>query len=427
MILHRISLQFPNPKLQSAIPKRFISSSFFPSSSSKLKEEYCFKPPDNLSKNPKPNDYETPKFTRKQKPLYKPPSTLDTTKILHSDLPFDFRFSYTESSPDVRPIGLREPKYSPFGPSRIDRVWTGVCAPVVDLTVKSVDDGNEGGLNLEERRKKLRQDVLGKPLSDAERKILVDKCQRIRTKRQINLGRDGFTHNMLNDIHNNWKTCEAVRVRCLGVPTVDMKNVCNQLEDKTGGKIIYRHGGLLVLYRGRHYKPKERPVIPVMLWRPHEPIYPRLIKSTIDSLTIDETKEMRKRGLSVPALAKLGKNGYYGNLVPMVRDAFLTEEMVRIDCKGLGKSDFKKIGFKLRDLVPCILVTFKKEQIVVWRGPNYTSPEPGEVNDDNSLDYLVGESSHTVKEDSSSSNNYESSSSDDELLSPDSKLLAPPI
>ncbi|RZC63450.1 hypothetical protein C5167_025193 [Papaver somniferum] len=44
------------------------------------------------------------------------------------------------------------------------------------------------------------------------------------------VGRDCFTHNILNDIHNNWKTCEAVRIRCLGVPTVNMKNVCNQLE-----------------------------------------------------------------------------------------------------------------------------------------------------------------------------------------------------
>ena len=44
------------------------------------------------------------------------------------------------------------------------------------------------------------------------------------------VGRDGLTHNMLNDIHNNWKSCEAVRVKCLGVPTVDMQNVCHQLE-----------------------------------------------------------------------------------------------------------------------------------------------------------------------------------------------------
>lgn len=42
------------------------------------------------------------------------------------------------------------------------------------------------------------------------------------------------------------------------------------------------------------------------------------------------------------------KNGYYGSLVPMVRDAFLVSELVRIDCLGLEKKDYKKIGAKLR-------------------------------------------------------------------------------
>ena len=77
-------------------------------------------------------------------------------------------------------------------------------------------------------------------------------------------------------------------------------------QDKTFGKIIHRHGGLLILYRGRNYHPKKRPVIPLMLWRPHEPVYPRLIKTTIDGLSIEETKEMRKKGLAVPPLTKLG-------------------------------------------------------------------------------------------------------------------------
>lgn len=43
-----------------------------------------------------------------------------------------------------------------------------------------------------------------------------------------------------------------------------------------------------------------------MLWKPHEPVYPRLIKTTIDGLSIEETKEMRKRGLAAPALTRLG-------------------------------------------------------------------------------------------------------------------------
>ncbi|GMH00563.1 hypothetical protein Nepgr_002402 [Nepenthes gracilis] len=356
------------------------------SSSSKLHSKYSFKPPPFLRpQNPNPNS-QIPRpqapitntnNKRTKKPPYRPPSSLETgKKPVHSDLPFDFRYSYTESSPAVRPIGLREPKYSPFGPGRLDREWTGVCAPVLDPKVRSVDPEEEDP-KLEEKRRRRREEIQGKPLSNAERKILVDKCQKNRTKKQINLGRDGLTHNMLNDIHNHWKHAEAVRIKCLGVPTVDMKNVCFQLEDKTFGKIIHRHSGLLVLYRGRNYNPKKRPLIPIMLWKPHEPVYPKLIKTTIDGLSIEETKEMRKRGLSVPALTKLARNGYYGSLVAMVRDAFLTEELVRIDCQGLDRSDHKKIGVKLRDLVPCILVSFEKEQIVVWRGKNYQPREDG--------------------------------------------------
>nr|GEU97093.1 CRS2-associated factor 1, mitochondrial [Tanacetum cinerariifolium] len=351
--------------------------------SSSLYAKYSFTPPPSL--NPKPHNQtphkphsqtQTPPntHTKKNKPLYQPPSSLPkpNQKPIKTDLPFDLRFSYTESSPDVRPIGLREPKYSPFGPGKLDRVWTGVCAPAVDPTL-----GKEEFQKMEGKRKLIRGRIQGVELTEAERAALVEQCARGKTKRQINLGRDGLTHNMLNDIHNNWKQAEAVRIKCMGVPTVDMKNVCAQLEDKAFGKIIHRHGGSLILYRGRNYNSKKRPVIPLMLWKPQEPIYPKLIKTTIEGLSIEETKEMRKKGLAVPALTKLAKNGYYGGLVPMIRDAFLVEELVRIDCQGLEKKDYKKLGAKLRDLVPCILVTFEKEQIVIWRGKDYKPKEGG--------------------------------------------------
>ncbi|TVU43011.1 hypothetical protein EJB05_09441, partial [Eragrostis curvula] len=346
-----------------------------------LLDRYGFVAPASLTPSPRepPNTDaagDSGKKRRVKKPPYRPPSSLDRggRPPARSDLPFDFRFSYTESSPGSKPIGLREPKYSPFGPGRLYRPWTGLCAPAVDATLRVVEAEDplpEAEKGLEEARQHERERLLGEPLSLAERAFLVDKCQKNRTKRQINLGRDGLTHNMLNDIHNNWKCCEAVRIKCLGVPTVDMENVCHQLEDKSGGLIIHRQGGLLILYRGRHYNPKKRPVIPLMLWKPAEPIYPRLIKTTIEGLTVEETKQMRKKGLHVPVLTKLAKNGYYASLVPMVRDAFLTDELVRIDCKGLPKSDYRKIGVKLRDLVPCILVSFDKEQIIVWRGNDY--------------------------------------------------------
>lgn len=75
--------------------------------------------------------------------------------------------------------------------------------------------------------------------------------------------------------------------------------------------MVSKHCGTLVLYRGRNYDPKKRPKIPLMLWKPHEPVYPRLIKTTIDGLTIEETKAMRKKGLAVPPLTKLGPYPFF--------------------------------------------------------------------------------------------------------------------
>jgi hypothetical protein len=43
-------------------------------------------------------------------------------------------------------------------------------------------------------------------------------------------GKGGVTHNMIDDIHNHWKRAEAVRIKCLGVPTLDMDNICFHLE-----------------------------------------------------------------------------------------------------------------------------------------------------------------------------------------------------
>ena len=43
-------------------------------------------------------------------------------------------------------------------------------------------------------------------------------------------GRDGLTHNMLENIHAHWKRKRVCKIRCKGVCTVDMDNVCQQLE-----------------------------------------------------------------------------------------------------------------------------------------------------------------------------------------------------
>lgn len=42
------------------------------------------------------------------------------------------------------------------------------------------------------------------------------------------------------------------------------------------------------------------------------------------------------------------RNGVYVNVVDRVREAFETEEVVRLDCTHVGTSDCKRIGVKLR-------------------------------------------------------------------------------
>ncbi|PHU13037.1 CRS2-associated factor 2, mitochondrial [Capsicum chinense] len=423
-------------------------------------EEDIFDPPFSLASN----TLRTQKPKKKQKEEKK--HEKDQSFTVNSELPFDYRFSYSETNPAVKPIGFREPtRFSPFGPGRIDRKWTGISAPCV----KPVDLEKVA----EERRW-----VLGEPLTEEETAELVEKFRHNDCSRQMNLeqngrwqvfggfsrdvrkligshqncevkstwarvvlgwvtpgksscciplcrgsignnlstssevavwtvyilpspdptlweytgfvvvvvrkltgtptttyfsvrsgeGRGGVTHNMLEDIHNYWKRAEAVRIKCLGVPTLDMDNVCSHLEDKSGGKVIYRHINILLLYRGRNYDPKSRPTVPVMLWKPLAPIYPRLVKNVADGLTFEETKAMRNKGLNAPPLTKLSRNGVYVNVVNKVRAAFETEEVVRLDCTHVGTSDCKRIGVKLRDLVPCVPILFKDEQIILWRG-----------------------------------------------------------
>uniref|UniRef100_A0ACD6AJL6 Uncharacterized protein n=1 Tax=Avena sativa TaxID=4498 RepID=A0ACD6AJL6_AVESA len=317
-----------------------------------------------------PDDDDDPPFTRipnnpPRPPAPRPPPPkpkAQTTKIIpdepaRSDLPFDFRYSYSETDPSWRPIGFREPtRFSPFGPGRLDRPWDGVAARV-DEEVRAGD-----------ARVSTREEVLGEALSEAEVAELVEMYRHSDCSRQINLGKGGVTHNMLDDIHNHWRRAEAVRIKCLGVATLDMDNICFHLEDKTGGKIIYRSINILILYRGRNYDPKQRPVIPLMLWKPLAPIYPRVVQNVAEGLTFEQTKEMRNRGLNSPPLMKLTRNGVYVNVVERLREAFKTLEVVRLDCSYTGTSDCKKIGVKLRDLVPCVPILFKDEQIILWRG-----------------------------------------------------------
>ncbi|ESW32299.1 hypothetical protein PHAVU_002G310400 [Phaseolus vulgaris] len=304
--------------------------------------------------------------------------------------PFEFKYSYTET-PKAKPIKIREAPFLPFGPATMPRPWTGRAPlppskkklkefdsfelpPPHKKGVKPVQSPGPYLRGTGPRYVKSREEILGEPLTKEEIRELVNSC--MKTQRQLNMGRDGFTHNMLDNIHAHWKRRRVCKIRCLGVCTVDMDNVCQQLEEKTGGKVIFRRGGKVYLFRGRNYNHKTRPRFPLMLWKPVSPVYPSLIPRVPKGLTLEEVTKMREKGRTLIPICQLGKNGVYYYLVNTVREAFEECDLVRINCQGLNKSDYRKIGAKLRDLVPCTLISFQYEHILMWRGPNWKSSIP---------------------------------------------------
>lgn len=55
----------------------------------------------------------------------------------------------------------------------------------------------------------------------------------------VRIGRDGLTHNMLELIHSHWRLQKVCKVRCKGVPTVDMDNICRHLEVLVSPLFLY--------------------------------------------------------------------------------------------------------------------------------------------------------------------------------------------
>ncbi|KAJ8768758.1 hypothetical protein K2173_023662 [Erythroxylum novogranatense] len=309
--------------------------------------------------------------------------------------PFEFKYSYTEA-PKVRPLKLRGPAFAPFGPTTMPRPWTGRAPlPASKKLLKEFDSfqlppPNKKGVKPVQspgpylpgsgpRYAKTREEILGEPLTAEEVKELVDGC--LKSNRQLNMGRDGFTHNMLDNIHAHWKRRRVCKIKCKGVCTVDMDNVCQQLEEKTGGKVIYRKGGVMYLFRGRNYNYKYRPRFPLMLWKPITPVYPRLIQRAPEGLSLEEAAQMRKKGRKLTPICKLGKNGVYCNLVKHVKEAFDECELVRINCQGMNPGDYRKIGAKLKELLPCVLISFEREHILMWRGRDWKSSFSRPVNE----------------------------------------------
>ncbi|XP_057844711.2 CRM-domain containing factor CFM3, chloroplastic/mitochondrial isoform X2 [Cryptomeria japonica] len=88
---------------------------------------------------------------------------------------------------------------------------------------------------------------------DAELKRL--RTLGIRLKERINVPKAGLTQNVLDKIHDQWRTSELVRLKFDEPLSENMKRAHQLSEDKTGGFVIWRAGSALVLYRGSNYEP----------------------------------------------------------------------------------------------------------------------------------------------------------------------------
>lgn len=76
----------------------------------------------------------------------------------------------------------------------------------------------------------------------------------IRIKKKMKLGKAGITEGIVNGVHERWRNSELVKIACDDICRLNMKRTHDLLERKTGGLVIWRSGGNIILYRGTNYK-----------------------------------------------------------------------------------------------------------------------------------------------------------------------------
>ncbi|KAI7740347.1 hypothetical protein M8C21_009420, partial [Ambrosia artemisiifolia] len=108
-----------------------------------------------------------------------------------------------------------------------------------------------------EREKDYFQSNSNTPL--AEKMIPEFELKRLRNKagrmvERFRVGAAGVTQELVDSIHDKWKTDEVVKMKFKGPSTLNMKRVHESLESRTGGIVIWRSGSSVVLFRGMAYK-----------------------------------------------------------------------------------------------------------------------------------------------------------------------------
>ncbi|XP_075476272.1 CRM-domain containing factor CFM3A, chloroplastic/mitochondrial [Primulina tabacum] len=89
-------------------------------------------------------------------------------------------------------------------------------------------------------------------LPESELRRLKNLALRIKNKTRI--GSSGVTQEVVEMIHDKWKTSEIVRLKIEGAPALNMKRIHEILERKTGGLVIWRSGSSVSIYKGVTYE-----------------------------------------------------------------------------------------------------------------------------------------------------------------------------
>ncbi|GAQ84416.1 CRM domain containing protein [Klebsormidium nitens] len=226
-----------------------------------------------------------------------------------------------------------------------------------------------------------REEVLGGPLSDAEVADLIEGS--VHDRREVYLGRDGLTWNMVGLIHTHWRRRPVCKVKCKGIFTVDMPKLLRELERSAGGRVIWQHCGTVLLFRGRNYHWRDPPIL--------EPPEDRSAdkKLTQETNPVEDRNpggmgklkslQLSRRMNREPPIVWLDKNGYYGGLVNLVRTFFSEpkNDLAVIKCPKFVPGDVVKLAIQLKALVPADVFQVdkdRKQRIVLYRNAGWERP-----------------------------------------------------
>ncbi|KAJ7567911.1 hypothetical protein O6H91_01G011800 [Diphasiastrum complanatum] len=113
---------------------------------------------------------------------------------------------------------------------------------------RDLDNGLEG--DKLKRKVRLRSPYLAElVLPEQELKRLRDLSASVTC--EIKIGKHGITDSVVTTIRKEWRRWEVVKVKCEGALAVNMKKTHEDLENKTGGLVIWKAGSAAAIYRGK--------------------------------------------------------------------------------------------------------------------------------------------------------------------------------